>query len=276
MALYERDRDHALTYAYSGHDPGVCCRCFAALIQCLYGHPDRSLAVCRDAVDLAQRLDHPLTTALAYWASSYVHMLRREPEAGRAWAERAIGECDEYLLPLLRSLGVFQHGWALAELGDLDKGIAHMREGLAEISATGAEMGSPFYAALLGEALGKAGEPRAGLEEIERALATARERGESFQLSEMLRLKGELLMRSKSTLPDAEACFRKAISTADKQGAVLSKLRATTSLARLLADKGGTTKARALLQPTVESITEGRDLSDFKAAAALLAAFGTR
>jgi DNA-binding SARP family transcriptional activator/predicted ATPase len=276
MALYERDRDHALTYAYSGHDPGVCCRCFAALIQCLYGHPDRSLAVCRDAVDLAQRLDHPLTTALAYWASSYVHMLRREPEAGRAWAERAIAECDEYLLPLLRSLGVFQHGWALAELGDLDKGIAHMREGLAEISATGAEMGSPFYAALLGEALGKAGEPRAGLEEIERALATARERGESFQLSEMLRLKGELLMRSKSTLPDAEACFRKAISSADKQGAVLSKLRATTSLARLLADKGGTTKARALLQPTVESITEGRDLSDFKAAAAVLEAFGTR
>jgi hypothetical protein len=46
--------------------------------------------------------------------------------------------------------------------------------------------------------------------------------------------------------------------------------------ARLLADKGGTTKARALLQPTVESITEGRDLSDFKAAAALLAVFGTR
>ena len=30
ISLYERDRDHALTYAYSGHDPGVCCRGFSA------------------------------------------------------------------------------------------------------------------------------------------------------------------------------------------------------------------------------------------------------
>jgi predicted ATPase len=198
-------------------------------------------------------------------------MLRREAETAKAWAERTITVCDEYLLPLLLSLGTFQRGWALAELDDLDEGIACMREGLAQIRATGAEMGSPFYAAVLGEALARAGRPEAGLDEIERGLATARQRGQSLLLSEILRLKGELLsMRSRSKRTEAEACFRDAIATAGKQGETLSKLRATTSLARLLAEKGETTKARTILRPAIDAVTEGHDLSDFRAATALL------
>jgi predicted ATPase len=272
IALYERHRDHALTYVYSGHDPGVCCRIFSALIQCLHGHPDRALSMCQEALNLAQQLEHPLTTALAHWAYSFAHLLRGEPTPARYWAERELAVSQEWLLPLLHSQGTFQLGWALAELGNLDEGIARMREGLAAISATGAEMGLPYFVALLGAALGKAGQPEAGLAEIDRALAIAYERGGRFQLSEMLRFKGELLAtRSKSKRGEAETCFREAIATADKQGAKLPKLRSAMSLARLLADKGGAAKARDVLQPAYEAITEGRDLSDLKAAAALLA-----
>ena len=272
IALYERDRDHALTYVYSGHDPGVCCRSFSALIQCLYGHPDRSLEICEETVELAQQLKHPLTTALAHWAYSFAHILRGEPGPAKHWAEREIAVCEEYLLPLLLSQGTFQLGWALAQLGDFDEGIARMREGLAAISATGAEMGLPYFLALLGEALGKAGKPDAGLVQIDRALVTANQHGGRFQISEMLRLKGELLaMLSKSKLLEAEACFREAIAAADSQGARLPKLRSSVSLARLLAGKGRAAKARAVLQPAYEAITEGLDLSDLKAAAMLLA-----
>ncbi len=147
-----------------------------------------------------------------------------------------------------------------------------MHDGLAAISATGAEMGLPYFLALLGEALGKAGKPDVGLVEIDRALATANRRGARFQLSEMLRLKGDLLtMLSKSRLPEAEACFREAIDVAERQGAKLPKLQATMSFARLLAGKGEPAQARALLQPAYDAITEGRDLIDLKAAATLLA-----
>jgi DNA-binding SARP family transcriptional activator/predicted ATPase len=277
ISLYERGRDHALTYVYSGHDPGVCCRCFSALIQCLCGYPDRSLELCRQALDLAQQLDHPLTTALAQWAYSLAHILRREPGPALTWAEREISISEQYLLPLLHSQGGFQRGWALAELGDLDEGIASMRDGLAAISATGAEMGLPYYVALLGEALGKAGKPEAGLREIDRALAIANRHGGNFQRSEILRLQGDLLaMLSKARLPEAEACYRQAIEVADKQGAKLPKLRAATSLAQLLAGKGEPARARALLRPTHDAIKEGVDLADFKAAAALLAELGNR
>jgi predicted ATPase len=255
----------------------VCCRCFSSLIQCLYGHPDRSLGICRQAAQLAEQVNHPLTTALACWAYSYVHMLRGEPAAARHWAEREIAVCDEYLLPLLRSQGVFQLGWAIAQLGSPDDGIVRMREGLAAISATGAEMGLPYFVALLGEALGNVGQPEAGIIEIDRALALANQHGSHFQVSEMLRLKGELLASlSKSRLGDAEASVRMAIAAADRQRAKLPKLRSAMSLARLLADRGEAAEARALLRPAFDAVTEGRDLTDLRAAAALLADLGSR
>jgi len=275
ISLYERSRDHGLTYIYSGHDPGVCCRCFSALIHCLDGRPDRSLALCGEALELARRVEHPLTTALTHWAYSLAHILRGEPEPARRWAEREIAIGEEYLLPLLRSQGIFQLGWARAELGDLDEGIEGMESGLAATAATGAQMDSLYFIALLGEALGKAGRPDAGLVEIEKALAAAKLHGARFQLSEVLRLKGELLlMRSKARLREAEACFRESIEVADGQGAKLPKLRTATSLARLLAGRGEVAKARSLLRPAYDAIIGGRDLADMRTAAALLADWG--
>ena len=277
VSLYERSRDHALTYVYSGHDPGVCCRGFSALIQCLSGYPDRSLELCRQTLDLARQLAHPLTTALAYWTYSFAHILRREPGPAKHWAEREIAVSREYLLPLLLSQGTFQLGWALAEMGDFDEGIGRMRQGIAAIGATGAEMGLPYLVALLGEALARAGKPEAGLEEVERALATAERRGARLQICEMFRVKGEILARlSSSRLPEAQACFRAAIAAADAQGAALPKLRSATSLARLLAGMGDPQAARALLRPAREAVTEGLDLPDLKAAQALLAELDER
>jgi len=234
--------------------------------------------MCREALELARQLDHPLTIAVAYWAYSFAHIIRGEPLPARHWAERVIAISEEYLLPLTLSQGILQRGWALAQLGDVDEGIARMREGVAGTSATGAAMGLPYFIALLGEALGKAGKPEVGLAEIDRALVTANQRGARFQISEILRLKGELLTAiSKSNLPEAEACFRDAISAADKQGAKLPKLRSTISLARLLlAGRGGAKQARTALQPAYEAITEGRDIADLRGAAALLAELEAR
>jgi predicted ATPase len=147
-----------------------------------------------------------------------------------------------------------------------------MKEGLAAINVTGTGVSLPYFLALLGEALAKAGRPDAGLVEIDRAIATAHERGQGFQLSEVLRLKGELLvLLSKSRRREAEACMREAIDVADKQGAKLPKLQAAMSCAKLLVSEGEAAQARALLKPAYDAITEGRELADLRAAAAMLA-----
>ncbi|MEM5388167.1 AAA family ATPase [Paraburkholderia phymatum] len=277
IALYERERDHALTFKYSGHDPGVCCRCFTALVQCLRGYPDKSLSISDETLALANELDHPLTTALAYWTRSFAHMLRGEPELARQWAAREIAVCEEYALPLLLSQGTFQLGWALAQSGDLDEGIERMREGIAAISATGAEMGLPYFNALLGEALGRAGKGEAGLVEIDRALAAVDEHGGRFQLSEMLRLKGELLAAQRTARCEEGLAFiREAVMVAQRQGACFPGLRAAISLARRLASTGDFDHACAVLQPACEAISEGNGLTDVRVARALLAEFKSR
>ena len=273
MAMYDRGRDHRLTFLYSGHDPGVCCRCFSGLVLWQRGFADGALARCREALALAERLGHPLTLALACWAMSYVHLFRREPAEARHWAEREIAVCEEYLLPLLLSAGAFQLGWALAEQGEPEAGIARMRQGLAGVSATGAEMGLPYFVALLGEAHAKAGRPEEGLAEIERALAMAEGNGARFQMPEVLRLKGELLRQGAA--PDeaaAEACFREAL--APRRGRRARGCRSCgrlSSLARLLRGRGdGADAAREALASAYGWFTEGFDTLDLREARALL------
>ena len=68
----------------------------------------------------------------------------------------------------------------------------------------------------------------------------------------------------------AEASFRDAIALAQRQGARLFELRASTSLARLWRDQGRRKEARALLAPIYGWFTEGFDAPDLKEAKALL------
>ena len=128
----------------------MCCRGFSSLVLWQRGLVDEATERAGEALRLAQQVDHPLTLALAYWSLSYLHLLRREPREARRWAEQEIAVCEHYGLPLLLSQGLFQIGWALAEEGHGGPGIARMQEGLAAIRATGAEMGLPYFMALLG------------------------------------------------------------------------------------------------------------------------------
>ncbi len=276
ITLYDQHCHHGLTYLYSGHDPGVCCRCFSGLVLWQRGLADQALQRCRSALLLAEELGHPLTLAVAQWGMSYVHLFRREPEQAQIWAEREIAVCERYGLPLVLSQGAFQLGWAMAAQGRFGPGIAKMREGLASTSATGAEMGLPYFIALLGEALAAAGDLAGGLAELDRALEIAAGNGARFRISELLRLKAELLLREPSNDPGmAERLLREAITAAHEQGARLPKLRASTSLARLLPLDGRAAGSdRRKLSVLYARFTEGQATADLADARRLLALEG--
>jgi predicted ATPase len=90
-------------------------------------------------------------------------------------------------------------------------------------------------------------------------------------------LKGELLlMRDDSSGAEAEGCFQRAIEIARNQNAKSWELRATTSLARLLAKQGKRAEARAMLAAIYGWFTEGFDTADVKDAKALLDELSTR
>ncbi len=112
----------------------------------------------------------------------------------------------------------------------------------------------------------------AGAEEIRNAGPLCGSiRPRKAELAEMQRLKGEiLLMRNGSAIGEAEGCFRSAIKLARVQAAKWWELRATVSLARLLAQQGRSEEARVMLAEIYSWFTEGFDTADLKDARALL------
>jgi predicted ATPase len=73
-----------------------------------------------------------------------------------------------------------------------------------------------------------------------------------------------------SNIAEARSCFARAIEIARKQSAKSLELRATMSLARLLAKQDRRDEARAMLAEIYGWFTEGFDTADLKDARALL------
>jgi predicted ATPase len=78
------------------------------------------------------------------------------------------------------------------------------------------------------------------------------------------------LRQDESSALEAQRCFQRAIAIARKQSAKSWELRATTSLARLLAKQGHRDDAGAVLAEIYNWFTEGFDTADLKDAKALL------
>jgi DNA-binding SARP family transcriptional activator len=271
IGLYDTERHHALTYQYSGHDPGVCSRCFSGLAAWHRGALGRASERCEEARALAERLSHPLTKALAYWASSCLGMLRREPEQTLAWARKEIAVCDEFSLPLLRPQGEFQVGWALAQLGDVAAGIAQMEQAVQGIRATGAEMGMPYLLGMLGETLASAGQRNRAIATLEDATASATHNGTHFLLSEVVRTKACLLAETKDgDAMEIDALFRSALDIATHQNAPLPALRVATDWARFLIRQRRKAQARAVLAPYTQLVANLPNTPDGVAAARVI------
>jgi class 3 adenylate cyclase/predicted ATPase len=275
IALYQRERDHHLTYTYSGHDPGVCGRGFAAMVLALLGYGESAQARADDALALADALAHPFTVTIALQLVAGLHLTLREPDALRAVAERLIGYASDMGLRPMVPMAKYFSGEALTHQGEIVEGIAQMRESLAELRAMGSKNAIPGFLAFLADALGRSGNTDEGLAAVEEALKIADAGGERFGLPEIHRVKGQLLLaRPASDKDAAEAAYHEAIAVARGQHARLLELRASTSLARLWRDQGKRSEARDLLAPIYGWFSEGFDTPDLKEAKALLDELG--
>jgi predicted ATPase len=270
MALYDAQQHHALAFRY-GIDPGVFFLSYAARPLWLLGFPDQARASIREALILARTLVHPFSLAFAlHWAAT-THQLRREAPASQEQAEVSMAFSREQGFAQWVPGGTILRGWALTEQGQMEEGIAQMRQGMTAWQATGAEVDRPYYLALLAEVYGKAGQAEAGLHILAEALAVMDAIEERYCEAELYRLKGELLLgRAAEHHVEAETCFHQALDVARRQQAKSWELRAAISLSRLWQRQGKRAEARELLAPIYGWFTEGFDTADLQEAKVLL------
>jgi predicted ATPase len=107
------------------------------------------------------------------------------------------------------------------------------------------------------------------LDVVSDALRQTEGSGERQFAAELHRIAGmALLMQEKPV--EAESSFRRAIEIARTQGARMWELRASRSLAGLLAKQGKREEARTTVADVYGWFTEGFDTADLKEAKALL------
>jgi tetratricopeptide (TPR) repeat protein len=128
-------------------------------------------------------------------------------------------------------------------------------------------MGITASIANLAEAQALEGATCEALETIEQALQANPE--ELVRRPEMLRVRGELQFKQ-GQWELAQADFRDAIALAQTMSAKSWELRATISLARLLASQGRRDEARTMLAQIYNWFTEGFDTADLIDAKAIL------
>ncbi|MGH8586403.1 MAG: hypothetical protein ACREWE_09560 [Gammaproteobacteria bacterium] len=252
LRAYDRHRQEALIVQY-GEDMGVMCLLYARAALQVLGYPDQALARSREALALAEALSHPFILAQEIANNAFFYQLRRDDQTAQARAEAAIDLVGEHgFSPFWGAHGTLVRGWALAQQGQAEEGIAHMRHALDVFQTIGFHRLRPYNLQLLAEALRKAGRAQEGLAVLAEALATGRRTGERWYDAELYRLKAELTLETlESGIPgvdrEAEACFDKALDFARRQGARLFELRAVMSLARLRMRQGKKQEARMQL-----------------------------
>jgi predicted ATPase len=267
MSFYNPHQQRSYLVLF-GHDPGVACYSFAALVLWSLGYPDQALEKNHQALALAEELAYPFNLAWARCFAAMLHQYRREAQATRECAEAAITLCTKHGFPQWLAVGTMMQGWTLAVQGQEDMGIAQMRQGLADWQATGSDLGRPGFLAPVAEMHWRLGQTEQGLSAVAEGLEVVKRYGERLWEPELHRLKGELLLIQAED--EAEACFRQAIELARRLQAKSLELRAVISLSRLWQRQGKREGARQLLAEIYGWFTEGFDTPDLKEAKALL------
>ena len=148
--------------------------------------------------------------------------------------------------------------------------IIRMEQAASSVGETGGAVNT-WMLLWLAEGYGASGRADLGLDTVAEGLELSAKSGERWCEAELYRLKGELhLIKDADMWIEAERCFRTAIAVALEQRAKSLELRATTSLARLLAKQGRRDEAHTMLAEIYNWFTEGFDTADLKDAKALL------
>ena len=237
----------------------------------LQGFPDQAIRMAQDNVENARAIDHLASLCIALDYACMVVL-----EVGD------LATTERYVAMLLESSAKVTLGWQgwghsyegqlLIKRGDAVAGIRCSRAALDELREIGFVMKRSELLVVLAEGLASLGQVAEGLLEIDNALAHCESTGERWNMSEALRVRGELLLLEGA--PEASAAaedhYQQGLDWARRQGAMSWELRCATSLARLWHDQARRDEACELLAPVYDRFTEGFATADLKAAKALL------
>jgi tetratricopeptide (TPR) repeat protein len=253
--------------------PRVMTRARLARVLLLQGLVDQAIEQAQTSVEEAEATGHKTSMCWAYrLASCPIALITRDLDTASRATTAFARLATNLNTPFWKILAHCMEGQLLVAGGEFEAGTALLQETLERCNGTGWTICVLESLGALAEGLGWLNRIPEAFAAIDQALLKANTGGERWCVPELLRVKGELLLREegRETTSLAENCFRKALRLAREQDALFWQLRTALSVARLRTMQNRREHARNTLAPVYQRFTEGFASVDLRSAAALL------
>lgn len=253
---------------YYGFDHRV--RGLVALARALWllGRPAQAMRVAHQTIREGEALHHPVSLAISLVWTSPVFVWSGDHATAGEIIDRLVAFAESHSLGPYVHVGHALRGELRVKQGEPVAGLELLRRAQDALQKHHHGILDTVFATAQAEGLGLLGMHHDAIAEIDRALAVAAHKGDSFDVAEMLRVKASLIAASD---PDgAEQHCLRAVAVAQRHGALAWELRAATALARLWLPRGRAREGRALVGAALARFPEASGTADLAAARALL------
>jgi len=247
--------------------------CFLARILWLQGSADKAMGHVKGIVDRAATGNDVLSLCQALvQAGCSVAFLVGDLTAAERYVTMLLDWSARQALDFWRTFGRSFQGVLLLRQGNTEAGLAQLGTALGELRDIQFGVLYGVFLSEFASGLGRAGRIAEGLAAVDEALARSERNDERWYAPELLRTKGELVLRQPSSHAwrDAEHCFLESLDWSRRQETAAWELRTAVSLGTLWRDQNRAGDARDLIAGSYARFTEGFDTADLQAARQLL------
>jgi predicted ATPase/DNA-binding winged helix-turn-helix (wHTH) protein len=256
---------------FFGYDHRIRALVALARAQWLRGFSEQALRTAQQAIDEAARRNHPVSVCISLIYAGSVFLWRGDLGRAADCIERLIAYAGRYSLAPYRAVGMALKGELAVTRDQAGAGLMLLRNALETLHAEQHNILATVFASALAEGLQKTGQFDEALITINGAVARAASCGATFDMAELLRIKGQIL--AAMPRPDrtsAAICLMQSLAVAREQSALAWELRSATALARLRSENGQRDQARDTLAPVYDRFTEGFETADLRIARRLI------
>ncbi len=290
LAAYQPQEHPVPAFLHYLADPGMTLLSYSAPLLWSIGYPEQAVRRIKAAENIGHQRQHPFSKVVSLHFATVVYQYQEDVDKVEALATQMLNLCQQHGFFIWEAAATVMKGWALAEKGQAEQGIAMIRRGISAWETTRAEVLRPLFLARLAQAYQCARELELALQTLDEAIDAVKKTGERMYLAELYRQKAECYKQQCGNLhhqegaetaayTNAETYFQRALAVAKAQGAKSWELRAAISLCQLwMRHSSSHTQATcsrkqaayALLKPIYTWFSEGFDTPNLNTAKQLL------